>query len=152
MRFNGIIAGLAAVAAAAASGVRGEEEPVEFREPLFYSEVDKDQRTPQAVRVGGVVFVAAMKAPGDTLEQQLRATYIRLQSVLGNYGLRSEDVVQERVYLKAGGSYEAAKEARLLVYGTGSGPSLTMVEVAGFEDSATLVEIEWVAVAHPEDE
>ncbi len=130
----------------------GQEEAPGFREPLFYSEVDKDMRTPQAVRVGGVVFVSATSAPGETLEQQLRTTYIRLQSVLGNYGLRMADVAQERIYLKAGESYEAARAARLIVYSEGGGPASSVVEVAGFGNSDTLVEIELIAVATPEVE
>lgn len=152
MRFNANIGGLVLALALCAPALRGQEEEVGFREPLFFSEIDRDERTPQAVRVGGVVFVAAMGASGDTVQQQARTAYIRLQSVLGNYGLRMADAVQERVYLKQGASYEAAKAARLLVYGEGGGPALTMVEVAGFEDPSTLIEIELVAVANPEEE
>ncbi|MBD5779192.1 RidA family protein [Pelagicoccus sp. NFK12] len=151
MSFNVNIGALALCLAVLAPWASGQEEEVSFREPLFFSEVDKEMRTPQAVRVGGVVFVAAMSSPGETLEQQLRTIYIRLQSVLGNYGLRMQDVVQERVYLKQGSDYEKAKAARLLVYREGGGPALSLVEVAGFEDGETLVEIELVAVANPEE-
>lgn len=127
----------------------GQDEEPTFREPLYYSDVDRDQRTPQAVRVGGVVFVAAMSAPGPNLEEQLKTIYIRLQSVLGNYGLRMSDVAQERVYLRTGQSYLVASDARLLVYGEETAPAVSLVEVAGFEDDRTLVEIELIAVANP---
>lgn len=128
-----------------------ELEP-EFREELYFSEVDRDNRSPQAVRVGGVVFVSALSSKGDTLEDQLQTIYIRLQSILGNYGLRMADVAQERIYLKSGQSFDAAKEKRLIVYGGEAAPALTFVEVSGFEDKEALISIELIAVASPDSE
>lgn len=127
-----------------------DEETEAFREPLYFSEVDKDQRTPQAVRVGGVVFVSAMSGPGETVEDQVRSTYIRLQSVLGNYGLTMANVAQERIYLLEGQSYNAVAGERLRFYGEMSAPASTLVEVAGFAAAGTLVSIEMIAVAGPD--
>ncbi|MDQ8185322.1 RidA family protein [Pelagicoccus sp. SDUM812002] len=150
MSFNANIGALFLAITFFVFGAFGQDEEASFREPLFFSDLDKDQRTPQAVRVGGVVFVSALDAPGGTLEEQLRTIYIRLQSVLGNYGMRMGDVAQERIYLKKGASYDAATAARQIVYKEGAGPALTIVEVAGFENAGTLVEIELIAVANPE--
>lgn len=129
-----------------------DESGVAFREALYFSDVDRDYSTPQAVRVGGVVFVAAMTGMGESLEEQIRTVYMRLQSVLGNYGLTMADVAQERIYLKAGQNYEKAKSRRPLVYGTEAGPACTVVEVSGFETEGSLVSIELIAVANPDSE
>lgn len=135
------------------SSARGQEnEDPGFREPLYFSNLDRDQRTPQAVRLGGVVFVSAMGSDGESLEEQLRLTYIRLQSVLGNYGLRMSDVAQERIYLKSGQSFEAVSNARLLVYSEDGAPASTMVEVSNLHQTGRLVSIELIAVANPEAE
>ncbi|EDY83957.1 Endoribonuclease L-PSP superfamily [Verrucomicrobiia bacterium DG1235] len=127
---------------------QGDE--AEFREALYLSDVDRDQRTPQAVRVGGVVFVSAMSGPGATLQEQARSIYMRLQSVLGNYGMSMAEVAQERIYIRAGESYADASAARLAFFGEESAPASTLVEVAGFSDVGTLIEIEMIAVAGPE--
>ncbi len=152
MRFNANIAVMGLLALSPFLGAYGQEEEPAFREPLYFSDVDREQRTPQAVRVGGVIFVSAMSAPGDTIDEQLRTVYIRLQSVLGNYGLRMSDVAQERVYLKNGQSYESVKSARFLFYGEESAPASTVVEVLGFENAMTLVEIELIVVANPDSD
>lgn len=136
------------------AGAYGQEEDGEaevgFREPLFLSELDKDARAPQAVRVGGVVFVAAMSSPGESLEVQVKTIYMRLQSILGNYGLSMADVAQERIYLKQGVPLQKLSERREFVYGESTAPARTLVRVAGFEDEATLISIELIAVANPE--
>ncbi len=152
MRFNANVFLLFLFVVTLNFSANAQDDVPSFREELYYSEVDRDQRTPQAVRVGGVVFVSAMSAPGETLEEQLKTCYIRLQSVLGNYGLRMADVAQERVYLKSGQASDVMRSARLTVYNVGSAPASTMVTVDGFENSSTLVEIELIAVANPEIE
>lgn len=135
------------------AGVWGQDEEAEevgFREPLFLSEMDKDARTPQAVRVGGVVFVAAMTSPGADLDEQTRTIYMRLQSVLGNYGLSMADVAQERIYLKSGIASEGLQERRAFVYREEFAPATTLVRVSGFENEDALISIELIAVANPE--
>jgi len=129
-----------------------EEEAPPFREPLFFSDIDRDNRSPQAVRVGGVVFVSAMSGPGGSLEEQTRSSYIRLQSVLGSYGLTMKDVAQERIYLKEGVAWGSLSQLRALFYGEGAGPAKTLVNVSGFENQSTLIAIEMIAVANPESE
>lgn len=129
-----------------------EEVQPAFREPLYFSDVDRDNRSPQAVRVGGVVFVSALSGPGDTVEAQARVAYMRLQSVLGNYGLTMADVAQERVYVKDGAPTWKLGELRPLFYGEDSGPATTLLKVAGFEEEGTLIAIELIAVANPESE
>lgn len=152
MRFNANIYILSLFSLLLCFTSAAQEETSDFREELYYSEVDRDSRSPQAVRVGGVVFVSAMAAPGDTLEEQLQTCYIRLQSILGNYGLRIADVAQERIYLKVAQEVRAVNAARLLVYGSESAPASTLVKVSEFENAETLVEIELIAVANPESE
>lgn len=153
MRFNPILAVLFLAISGAGTAVAQEEEgeeSVAFREPLYMSEVDQDMRTPQAVRVGGVVFVSALNGTGETFEEQLRVVYIRLQSILGNFGLSMDDVAQERIYVKEGAALKGLEERRLLVYDEETAPASTLVRVAGFEQSGTLVSIELIAVASPE--
>ena len=131
-------------------GAGGQEE--EFRESLYFSQLDRDRRTPQAVRVCGVLFVSAMGGPGVTMEDQVRSTYIRLQSVLGGYGLSMDDVAQERIYLRAGEDFSSVDAARLLVYTAAKAPASTRVAVAGFAEGGQRVAIELIAVASPEEE
>lgn len=121
-----------------------------FREPLYFSEFDRDNRSPQAVRVGGVVFVSALSGPGATVEEQARVAYMRLQSVLGNYGMTMAEVAQERVYVKEGLSTTKLDKLRPLFYGEDLGPASTRLIVSGFDDPNTLVAIELIAVADPE--
>lgn len=152
MRFNAFLLYVLIGAFSVGWGVSAQELEPEFREELYFSEVDRDIRSPQAVRVGGVVFVSALSAGGATLEEQLQTIYIRMQSILGNYGLRMADVAQERIYLKSGQSYEVARERRSIVYGGEAAPALALVEVSGFEDREALVSIELIAVASPDSE
>lgn len=150
MRFNANVFLLCLLVLTLNYGANAQDETPSFREELYYSDVDRDQRTPQAVRVGGVVFVSAMSAPGATLEEQIKTCYMRLQSVLGNYGLRMADVAQERIYLKSGQEVELTRPVRLSVYSVGSAPATTLVTVDGFENPNSLIEIELIAVANPE--
>lgn len=151
MRFNVFFGVVALVCPLFASPCFAQEEVLPtFREPLYFSDIDRENRSPQAVRVGGVVFVSAISGPGASVEQQARTAYMRLQSILGNYGLTMADVAQERIYLKDGAPSEALRELRPLFYGKDAGPALTSVKVAGFENASTLVAIELIAVASPD--
>ncbi|MBC2607607.1 RidA family protein [Pelagicoccus albus] len=127
------------------------EEPP-FREPLYFSEVDRDNATPQAVRVGGVIFVSAISGEGSNVEEQIRTIYMRLQSIMGNYGLTMADVAQERIYLKSGESSEAVKFRRQLIYANGISPACSILQVAGLESPEALVAVELIAVASPDEE
>ncbi|MBK1876414.1 RidA family protein [Pelagicoccus mobilis] len=152
MRLNafllaGLFVGMGAVIVSGA-----EEGAPAFREPLFFSEVDRENRTPQAVRVGGVVFVSAMTGPGESAEEQVRTIYIRLQSVLGNYGLTMADVAHERVYFSSDEALRKLKAMRGRYYGGSAGPATSFVRVAGFEDPGTLVSVEMMVVASPGEE
>lgn len=133
-------------------GLSQEAELPSFREPLYFSDIDRENRSPQAVRVGGVVFVSAIKGQGDTLNQQAKTVYMRLQSILGNYGLTMADAAQERIYVKEGVRLEGLDQMRPLYYGENLGPATTLVSVSGFEDPGTLIAIELIAVANPDME
>ena len=152
MRFNVFLSFVALFSSVFGTVAIAEEEVPAFREPLYFSDVDRENRSPQAVRVGGVVFVSAISGRGSTIEQQTRTAYMRLQSILGNYGLKMADVAQERVFVKEGVSLDALIPLRPLFYGEDSGPASTLVRVAGFEDPNAMVSIEVVAVANPESE
>ncbi len=127
----------------------GEFEPP-FREAFFMSELEEDQGLPQAVRVGGVVFVSATSAPGDSLEEQLKTIYIRIQSTLGRFGLSMVDVAQERIYTTDLARLEAAFGQRLLYYTPADAPATSWLEVARLPGEGRLLAIEVIAVAGPQ--
>lgn len=127
-----------------------EDDEPSYREALYYSEPNRDLRAPQAVRVGGVVFVSAVMGPGETFEQQLKTAYIRVQSALANYGMTMANVAQERLYLIDGDKYESASRLRVAYYREASAPAVSMVQVSGLPVEGSLVAVEVMAVANPE--
>lgn len=138
-----------AAALSVASGQDEEGQP--FREPFYASEIEQEAGTPQALRVGGVVFVSGTSAPGSTLDEQLRATYIRIQSILGQYGLTMADVAQERIQTTDMAALERAMEARARAYPPGSAPASAWAEVSRLREPGALVQIEVIAVAGPDE-
>lgn len=139
-----------AAALAVASG-QDEEEGQPFREPFYASEIEEEAGMPQALRVGGVVFVSATSAPGATLEEQMQATYIRIQSILGQYGLTMANVAQERIQTTDMDALErAASEERARAYPPGHAPASAWTEVSRLRERGALVQIEVIAVADPE--
>lgn len=142
---------LAAGASTASAQDEDESEEPGYREALYYSEPGRDLRAPQAVRVGGVVFVSAVTAPGETFEQQLMTAYIRVQSALGNYGMTMANVAQERLYLVDGDKFESASRLRVAYYREASAPAVSMLQVSGLSVEGARVAVEVVAVADAED-
>ncbi len=151
--------GLALLAGAAlcllATAVWGQEKEAvapPFREPLYMSELQRNDGFAQAVRVGGVVFVSATTAPGADFEAQLKTIYLRLQSTLGQFGLTMANVAQERIYTLDMAALQSALESRRAYYPADAVPAVSWVEVQGLADPDALLAVELMAVAEPEAE
>lgn len=156
MRFRGLFLGLLTgwgllVWSGADEGSDAEAEAVSFRESFYASEVDRDRGIPLAVRVGGVVFVSGLTAPGETMEAQLRGVYLRLGALLGQYGLSLANVAQERIYTTDLASLEACLELRHGFFDAGMHPASTRVQVLRLSGEGHLLEIEVMAVVGPEE-
>lgn len=129
-----------------------DDEAAPFRETFFMSEVEREAGVAQAVRVGGVVFVSATTARGESFEAQMRTIYMRIQSTLGQYGLSLADVAQERIFVLDLELLDAALPVRKRFYLGDAQPASTWVRVAGLPGTGHLLSIEVIAVANPEEE
>ncbi len=107
----------------------------------------------RAIRVGDTIYVSGtapvaedgtIAHPGDVYLQAKRSLEL-IVAALGEAGARPEHVVRTRLYVRDASTWEEVGRAHGEVLGHAK-PATTLVEVSGFIDPASLVEIEAVAV------
>ena len=132
--------------------IRAQEDgEYPFRDSFYMSEVEENLGMPQAVRVGGVVFVSGISARGADFETQMKTIYIRIQGALAQFGLTMSDVVNERIYTVDVAKLESVAELRSFYYDELAMPAFTWVQVEKLRGEGRLLEIEVMAVFGPEE-
>ncbi len=102
--------------------------------------------------VGNQVFIAGMISTvdgvvigGDSMYEQARAIFGKIQKIMASAGGRMDDIVKVVIYVTDIKRREEVWKARREVF-TGDFPVSTLVEVAALATPENLVEIEAIAI------
>jgi enamine deaminase RidA (YjgF/YER057c/UK114 family) len=103
----------------------------------------------RAVRRGTRIEVSGTTSPGSDVYEQCRSALIRALAAVDALGGRREDVVRTRMFVVAGGDWEAAGRAHAELLGDVM-PANTTLFVTGLVGDGLLVEVEVEAEVSPE--
>ncbi len=99
----------------------------------------------QAIVLGNTIHMSGTIGGGETMEEQVRQIYRRIERGLKKHGATLQDVVKETVYTKDVDALAKANAVRKAAYGSHT-PAATWVQITRLLAPGALVEIEVTAV------
>lgn len=98
----------------------------------------------QVVRAGDTLYLSGLVSEGETLAEQLDGIYRKVQGILSDYGVSTDQIVKEVAFTTDMEALAKAVPLRKQYYREGFYPSATWVQAERFLAAGAMIEVEFV--------